>query len=392
MNQRHSKISQLSFAQFLFLAGLFTSPFLSIRVNSFTLSDYLLFGSFALTIFQFKKRPWGLRITAPYVLTVGFFLSLISLFSALINPDPVGSLLVASRFLFLTVLLPWTLISNFNSPEHWHLPFVILRYGILFFSLSVIYSAYGSGLAFSSLNRNYGLAEHPTDAGGFLALGSVLWFCTLVQKSSLPKFLGFGLVIIGLLLTGSISAIISTLIGSAVALTLILKTNPSSKSTFKFGVIVIFGIFLSYSNNVFNIKERLKNATSGRYDTVASRYQNYSESIDAIFGDLPSLIFGNGLSQSQAIVQSQIAYSYAPHNYILQLLFQGGLLFTLLVVIYQINALRNSWKSVPFVTIQLNSIMASQVFFALTSPVMFSRYLWFPFVLASLIVKSTKTT
>lgn len=391
MKQRHSKISRLSLAQFLFLTGLFTSPFLSIRVNIFTLSDYLLFGSFALTIFQFKKIPSKLRLTSPYIIVIGFCLSLLSLFSALINPDPIGSLLVASRFLFLTVLLPWTLISNFDSPGLWHLPFKILRFGILCFSLSVIYSAYGSGLAFSSLSRNYGLAEHPTDAGGFLALGSVLWFCALVQKNTLPKFLGYSLILIGLILTGSISAIISTIIGSTIALAIIWKTKPSSKSSLKFGILIILGIVLIYANDVFNIKQRFNNATTGRYDTVASRFQNYSESINAITVDLPGLIFGSGLSQKNAIVQSQVAYSFAPHNYILQMLFQGGLLFTLLVLIYQISTLRNSWKSVPFVMIQLNATMASQVFFALTSPVMFSRYLWFPFVLATLIVKNTNS-
>ncbi len=377
----------IKLSRLLFLLGLFTSPLLSLRIESFTLSDFLFVASFLLTVLQYKGKASGNSVIHTYIVAIGLLIILVSLFSALLNPDPAGSLLVILRFAFLTIFLPWTLITNFQSSAQSSFPINILQSGILFFSLSVIFGAYESGQAISSVNRNFGLAEHPTDAGGFLSLGSVLWFCSLIQRTTMLKLFGFISINVGILLTGSISAILSTSFGILIALLLYSRESLRKKSALRIGIISVFAAFILYSRNVFSIKQRIQGATTGRYDTVSSRFQNYSESVGAIFTDLPHLIFGHGLSQSQAIVQSQVAYSYAPHNYILQMLYQGGLFFTILVLAYQLSALRNLTKSAGFMRNQLISVMASQVFFALTSPVMFTRYLWFPFIFASLTVR-----
>jgi hypothetical protein len=387
MTKVFEALGNMTLTRLLFLLGLFTSPLLSLRIESFTLSDFLFVASFLLTVLQYKGKVSRNNLVQTYIFAIGSLILLVSLFSAILNPDPVGSLLVILRFAFLTIFLPWTLITNFQSSAQSTFPINILQFGILFFSLSVIYGAYKSGQAISSVNRNFGLAEHPTDAGGFLSLGSVLWFCSLIRKITLLKLLGFTLINVGILLTGSISAILSTSIGVMVALLHYSRENLREKSALKIGIISVFAALFLYSRNVFSIKQRIQGATSGRYDTVSSRFQNYSESVSEIFTDLPHLIFGHGLSQSQAIVQSEVAYSYAPHNYILQMLYQGGLFFTILVLTYQLSALRNLTKSDGLVRNQLISVMASQVFFALTSPVMFTRYLWFPFILASLTVR-----
>lgn len=383
MNEVLAAKSKLSLAQLIFLSALFTSPLLSLRIQSFTLSDFLFVASFLLTLLNHKHQDSLERLTPSYIVTIGTLIFLVSLCSAIYNPDPLGSLLVILRFVFLLIFLPWTFISNFQSSTHSTLPIKILQAGILFFSLSVIYGAFQSGQTFSSVNRNFGLAEHPTDAGGFLCMGSVLWFCALIRRATLVNFSAFIIINVGVLLTGSVSAILSTTIGILVALLHYQRSNLRLKTAFKFGFLTFFAALILYSRNVFSINQRIQIATSGRYDTVSSRLQNYSESVDAIFSDLPHLLLGHGLSQSQSLVTSYISYSYAPHNYILQMLYQGGFFFTFLVILYQLFALFKLSKSDIYIRNQLISIMASQVIFALTSPVMFTRYLWLPFILSS---------
>jgi hypothetical protein len=228
-----------------------------------------------------------------------------------------------------------------------------------------------------AVERSRGLAEHVTDAGGICAISFIACLTFLKPKFRFVKALILTITLFALGSTGSISGLIASLVGYL--LYLIYQNAKSARfqrfQLFFFGLVAIFAL-----NRYLSISSRFKHATSGRYDTAATRIENWTSTLSIATDSLKNLLFGRGLHPKDNVVITSTGELLGPHNFILEGLSAGGIFFSIGLLIYLIQILALSYKQkIPNNFIPL---LGSSLIFAMTSPLMYSRYIWLPFLLA----------
>jgi O-antigen ligase len=135
---------------------------------------------------------------------------------------------------------------------------------------------------------------------------------------------------------------------------------------------------------------RIQATTSGRYDTAAYRLDVARLAFDEI---AKQPIWGTGLDHDSGMLTSEIAGSLQVHNILLLAWLQGGLVFLVGILGILALATKAAWSRslvAPRLHVAMAGAAVSAIAFAMTSPILFQRYLWLPvdLVLASIALSA----
>ena len=355
-----------------------TSPILVLRVGGITLSDYLFFFAFILVLLCSKSTLSNSNIASRFYLPKVLIFASASL-SMIVNPEKSDSFVTLIKFIVLLIFIPWTLRKLCSQKEDLYELLKFYCIGLLIFSIYIIIARtqkYGFSPSIAT-TREKGLAEHVTDAGGICSI-SILTCLILIRK--IPKFYKTIILIItliALIFTGSVSGYVASIIGIAT----FFYRNIQRKITMKnlgVGLILSFGIVAL--SNFFDISNRINLATSGRYDTSQSRIENWKVTLEATIENLTTLFFGHGLNPKNNTFLSASGEVLGPHNIFLQCLSAAGVFFAIGITIYLIQILKFSFSNNSL--FDFFPLLITSLVFALTSPLMYSRYIWLPFLLS----------
>jgi hypothetical protein len=366
----------LSFS--IFKIAFLLSPFLVLRIAGITLSDYLFMLAFVLTFLQAKARHAGSKILSKLY----FPLILIFLFASIstfVNPDKVQSSITVAKFIILIILIPWT--SRILCTSKDKLDGLVKSYlvGLVFFSIYINFDRlrnFGPSTSIAGA-RESGLAQHVTDAGGICTISVLSCLVFISQEKRFLKLAATLICVLALIFTGSISGYIATLIGSLV---FVYRNNRTFVSKKNLIYLSSMSVFLFIIERNFEISGRISHATSGRYDTASSRVENWRIAIDSSSDNLSTFLFGNGLHPKNNVLLASTGELLAPHNILLECLSAGGVFFAIGIFMFLAQILIGTFKvrsGYDFLPLLVASFT-----FAMTSPLMYSRFIWLPFLLA----------
>ena len=362
----------------IFKIAFLLSPVLVLRIVGITLSDYLFVLAFVLTFLQAKVRQTESKILS----YLHFPLILIFLFASIstfVNPDKIQSSTTLAKFIILIILIPWTSRKLCTSEDKFGSLVKYYLVGMVFFSIYIIFDRFRSfGFSSSIVGaRESGLAQHVTDAGGICTISVLSCLVFISQEKRLLKIATTLTCILALIFTGSISGYISTLIGSLVFIYRNNRTLISKKNS-----IYIFSIsvFILVINRRFEISDRITHATTGRYDTASSRFENWILAIESSSENLSTFLFGNGLHPENNVLLASTGELLAPHNIFLECLLAGGIFFAVGIFMFLTQILVGAFKARSIY--DCLPLVVASFMFAMTSPLMYSRYIWLPFLLA----------
>lgn len=362
----------------IFKVSFFLSPFLVLRIGGITLSDYLFLVAFVFTFFRSKTLRTESKVLSQFYLPLILIFVFASI-STFVNPDKIQSSVTLAKFFILIILIPWTSRKLCASEEKFGNLVNYYLSGLVFFSVYIIFDRFRTfGLTPSIVGaRESGLAEHVTDAGGICTISVLSCLVFISQDKRLLKLTTTLICIFALTLTGSLSGYIATLIGSLVFVYRQKHSFVSKKNSIYFASITGFILIL---NEIFEISSRITHATTGRYDTASSRFENWKLVVTSSSENLSTFLFGNGLNPKNNVLLASTGEQLAPHNIILECLSAGGIMFAIGIFMFLAQILVTSFRlstGYDFFPLLVSSFM-----FAMTSPLMYSRYIWLPFLLA----------
>lgn len=358
--------------------GLALVPFMSFRIGTTALSDVLLVVAIFFvipSILRYHSSKVFSTISASY-----FVIFTSGILASLLSDDPANSALALLKFLIMifgyTLLIRYHLLLGSSTISFLN----AYLYGAAIFSLQYVVGYY-TIFEEQSFGRFEGLSDHVTNAAGSILIGIAINLNAVLKRSFRPfnSFLQL-LLLWALILTGSISSFIAFTITLFVAA----MYHPSAKLRSLVLLYAIAGvsILLVQKLGIYDFVERFRSATSGRYNTSQSRVINWSSSLEGIFTSFRSLLLGNGLDKDSGLVQSRNFEILQVHNSFLQLIYQGGLIFSAGIVFLISKALYVARQLTVSDARILIYPCTSALIFSMTSPLMNSRYIWFPFLVA----------
>lgn len=378
----------LTAARFLFFGGALTLSALRWRVGGLTASDIMLLLA---SVFLALSPKGNHRTALPAGLKLSAYLFCLGGLTAAFRADlPLTSLGSSLRLVFIVTLLMWTGRAVLDTEARVMTAVRLWLLGCTVFSIVTLYqAATGRVSAEVGYGRYVGLAQHPTDAGGILAIAlpTALYLFMRGGHGRLA-FFQLPLIALALLATGSVSGLLAATAGVALLLVRMrIGVRTLAIIALTVGLVVVVGPSVSSSFNI-SVTKRFNSTTGGgRYDTFAIRRQ-----IDAYAAReaLRQPFVGRGLDSSS------VATPYAgdnPHNMLL-LAWWGGGLATLVGLLVAFNAARRSAQALLIksrLAVPLYSSAVVALAFAMTSPLLYNRYFWFPILVIFALASATRT-
>jgi len=383
-------------ARVFFFFGLLSMPWLVLRpVGSVAASDVLLILAAGLTALAPRR---GLRARVSTAWAVGAGLVAVGGGLASSRADSASiSLLVAVRLLYLLLVFPWQTQRLLDSASRLNLAisaFILgaavdaafalgqVKFGFPAFA-SAVPAGSGPGAALL-YGRALGLTGHPNDQGGVLAVAAVL---AVGRQMSAPHqrrkiTLGFALVIVmGLILSGSVTGMLAFLAGVAVYLSGRRITARGAVATGGAMLIAYFGTTALQSAVIGGLTplERFNQATGGGsvagQNTLLSRLD--TDRI-AISGIAKSPLIGRGLDASSGTVNG-----LPTHNMFLLAWWQGGFLVLLGLLLAIGSSVRPSALLSDRAGLDrvLWASFVAAIVYAMSAPVLYDRFFWLSAVL-----------
>jgi hypothetical protein len=364
----------------LFYLACFFIPALAIRgPAAVTVSD-LLFVASAGLLFVTRPRPARL----PGALHVAAFLTALGGMTALVRADSIGgSVGVLVRLLYIMTIWPWQAALVLNTERR------IWRAGG--FWIAGCATSALAALAQTQLptiipntkvvyGRIPGLAQHVTDAGGTFAIVLPFAIGALIYQTRRRPLVASAaaLSLVALLLTGSVSGILSAFMGMVV-LGLQRKSRLVALLLVPLLAVVGYAGSVRLQTSEFDVSplERIRVTTGGGRERESNTLSVRLETDRAaVRGILDQPLFGRGLDEGSAPVYRK----FATHNMLLLSWYQGGLLVFVGVMIMLSSIAAVVLRATPRSTLgpPLLASLASAFVFAMTSPLLYARYLWFP--------------
>jgi O-antigen ligase len=199
----------------------------------------------------------------------------------------------------------------------------------------------------------------------------------------LHRLISVTLIIFGLLLSSSVSAMLAA-VAACFVLLVLRRVNLRRVITGAVVIAVVYVaaiLFLGASNPIARLTSTVGNSSTVNTGTL--RVSTYKAAWHGIAEDP---MVGHGLDQVSGAVYFDI-YSgavYAPHNLVLILWYQGGFLFlfgSLMAVFIALWRMFKLRRRDPTTDIIFAGGVASLAY-AQTAPVIFQTYFWLPIVLA----------
>jgi hypothetical protein len=381
-------------SRMLLYAGLAGSSVLVPRVGDITIGDAMLGASTALLVCSMARTPrpapcqW-LRWSAFHLTVIGGIVALIGTGFA----PPAASVLL--RVVFVAFVLPWVIREVLADAKYF-------RRAVLAFVAGAALTGYGCLLQLfagstiipqaevTNAGRYSGFTGHVSDTGGITSL-AVIAGVVLFMKAVGPLHVVVSMIILtgglaGLLLSGSVSGMLVAAVFGALALLMIRSPLRRWVALISGGVsvlVVISAIPNSRSRSLGPV-ERFKQVvglTDGNDPTTNTFESRWTTITSGWHGFLNNPLRGHGLDPDSAAVIGGLP----PHNFWVDALYQGGLIFTVGLTITVVTScyvgFRTLRVSVPASVAALTAWGA--VFFSLTAPSFYNRYLWVPLALAA---------
>jgi O-antigen ligase len=240
--------------------------------------------------------------------------------------------------------------------------------------------------------RSTGLAKHPDDTGSLLALGLAfsVGLALYRQRAHRWIYVVSAIVIgVGLICTGSVSGMITALLGAIIAMAL---GGVRAKQVLTIVAVVAIAYVAGTavqgaSGKSLNPIQRFTAATgsqSGGSNSVGPRIGTWR---GAFHGIVNSPFLGHGLDLYSGVTYTDPNNNTPEetHDFVLMGWYQGGALFFVGELICIAEGLRRMFlrgKRDPYRPV-LVAGGVTVIAFALQAPMLFDRYFWLPFVLAT---------
>jgi len=356
----------------------FTSPLLLFRIGGITLSDYLFVLAFVLSLLENRQQYFKSQIRLKLLLPTLLIFSAAS-FSVVVNTNRLDGLITLLKFFVLLIAIPKTCKVFCQSLIDFQSLLRAYMFGLIFFSSFTFLSRIVNYGLFTptTIHRSVGLAEHVTDAGGICTISLIALLIFFETKYRFTKSLLVIIALSALGTTGSLSGYIASLVGFVFYIVMGIKNG----NRLQIMQLPLLGLIVAYFlNRYLDIESRIQHATTGRYDTASSRLENWVASIQSSTENLSNFIFGRGLHPKDNVIISPNGELLAPHNILLECLSAAGIFFAIGIFIYLVQVTKFSVKfDTPYNFVPL---LAASSVFAMTSPLMYSRYIWLPFLLS----------
>jgi O-antigen ligase len=374
-----------TWARVLTFVGIFMIPFTKFRGGGVQISDLIFVVGIIVLAFS-KQRPnvepmpvsWQVALVIVVIGGIG---------ACVVALDLLLSVLVLARMIFVLLFWPWLIRHVLTTRRLKHMAMYAFVLGCAASGFAeILQKVHLYALPASAGGRAVGFTLQPDELGAILALG-------LVFAIGLAMELGFGrrlhrlisvtLIIFGLLLSGSVSAMLAALAATFVLLVL-RRVNLRRVIT---GAIVIVAVYaaavglLGATNPIGRFQSTVGNSSTVNTGTL--RVSTYKAAWHGIAEDP---LVGHGLDQVSGGVYFDFysGAAYAPHNFVLIDWYQGGFLFlfgSLMAVFIALWRMFKLRRRDPTTDIIFAGGVASLAY-AQTAPVIFQTYFWLPFVLA----------
>ncbi len=399
MSRLHAKdTADVRIARYAYYAGFLFIGQLTIRpALSLTLSDYLFLVSLTLVLMAIlRDHAVPGHISRP-IFIGSYLLALGAVFSAFGSATPLPSLLVALKFMFVSLVWFWLGTIVLQRSEHvrtaaicWMLSATLNGIG----ALAQMFSATIIPGTTSSWGRMTGFTQHMNDLGGSsaVAFGVAVSLVAVAPGPARLRRLGaLALVIAGLILSGSVGALLAAA-AAAIVLVTCARPSPSVFLIALIGTAAILGYGrLQQSEGAPTPLQRVQRVSEDG-GTLWTRVDAYRAAASRI-ADNPLL--GVGFAPEGALTNtgSQV------HNALLGAWYQGGVLAaaglatvigaSLATAIHVRKRARTPAERM-LVTGLLAGLVAYLVF-GLSAPTLFSRYGWAPVALLFAIAQGQRT-
>jgi O-antigen/teichoic acid export membrane protein/O-antigen ligase len=395
-----------AFPRRLYYGGVLLVGLLTLRVGGqITFSDVLFLFSFLFASAEFVLLRRRVPMKLPFLLLMGIALfSLGGLLSTFHSYEALKSIAVIARLVFLTVIWFWVGTVVLRRQEH---AMKAISFWVASAAISgaaailqlVVSSDIVPGTALQ-WGRATGFTLHPNDLGGLTAIA----FVPALMLASRPRtavsarvwsYLFLLLIAAGLILSGSVGALIAT---SVAVLVWLAFQRMSVHSLLAFAILascVVALITLQSIRGAPNPIERLNAVTgstaqAGGSGSVHLRVDTYRIAIERIKEDP---FVGVGLDLKSVTRPYGVeSWEYDVHNLIIGLWYKTGLIGLAGMLLALLALLRSGWTAIirsrsggeSSAAVALMSSFVAFVVFSLSEPALFSRYAWIPaaFILA----------
>jgi len=370
-------------ARILFFAGCATIPMLAFRVSSFAVSDLLFILGALLQLAAFGHRrqsvpgPW---LAAAALVAVGGCL-------AGFRADSIpGDLATTVRLVYLMTIWVWQARYALDTRERVWTAVNLFVAGSAISGLAGLLELHGGLVIPGSLpvfGRSPGLTQHVNDQGAVLAAAFPMAVGSTMHSTRRSIFrialiLSIALIAIGLLSSGSVSGMLGAAVGIVV---LTLRARSLGKTLV--GVLIVGGAFLIGSHFLahgsLNPLQRFDQATGGGsiagQDTASTRIQTWEIAWHRI---IQNPLVGAGLDPNSELTVD----GFSAHNILLLAWSQGGL-FTFIGILAAVSySVRRGWSRTGDGLMEVAFAgVAAAIAYAMTGPVLFDRFFWFPVIL-----------
>jgi len=371
----------------LIYAGMLTAPWLTVRpFANTTVSDFLFLAAAVWALFAHRpNNPNRLSAmwTGAYLFTMGGLLSLAQLGSALAGAA------VVIRILLIMLILPQTLKSLLSDEQAAATSFLWFTLGCgISGAVAVLQAVFGWSFSTSSetsLGRLPGLAQHVNDQGGQLAAAASFAAVALMtgiwrQRAATAGAVALVLCFLGLILSGSVTGMGSTLIGLLGGAVLSRVRLTQALKWLFFGTVACCALLLAQARLVpasTNPLQRLLQSTGhtaySQQDTLASRIETDRVALTWI-SERP--ITGRGFDPQNDMAVGTVAI----HNLILGFWALGGVISMIGLVVWLGGAFARAWMQRRNALGPALAAMIAESVFSMTAPIEYQRYFWLPFV------------
>jgi O-antigen ligase len=386
--------------------GMFFLPLLHFKATKgLNVSDAIFLIGFIFLILSRRPPPRAPRTPAWYI---GGFIWLMAAFIASTQADAVAqSVVVVFNGIYVFFILQYLLRQQLGTTLHLQRALGFFVFGVALSSFVAILqvelhvflfhasASGGSSAGIGGNSRAIGLSNQPNLAGISFALGIIIAVGLILELGLRRHWYLGGCVVVtvlALLLAASLGGMASTIVGFLVlfiARGVPLKTVGAVVLAIAAVYLLVFGVIDrgSHLDPITRI-EKTTNANAGTGGgTLELRIHTWQKAWSEIE---QKPVWGHGLDQQTLALywdQSLFVY-YAPHNLILLYWYGGGIFLLVGMFIMMGSSVsrvlsgrrRGRWHD-PMKDIILAAMVADFVF-AMQSPELVDRWLWFPFLLA----------
>jgi O-antigen ligase len=393
--------SDLPFARALYYLGLLLLALLTVRVSGqLTFSDVLFLVSMAVACAELVILRRHVSMTIPLLLLGGMAIFTVGgLLSSFESYAPLNSISIVVRLIYLTVFWFWLGTVVLSRPAHVTTALVLwVTSAAICGGGAVMQFVAGDVIPNTSpvYGRATGFTGQPNDLGGITAIAFIpaLMLAARYGLSAPRRMLGYVLLLLvtaGLVLSGSVG---SMLAAAAAIIVWFALQRSAGRSLRVFGVIVVAVLAITTFQSIRGAETPLSRlhlvtaksvgpggSGAGSLDSRIVTYRVAAAAIrhDPFIGvglDLVSVTKWRGI----------VDYQYEVHNLILGMWYKAGLfgLVGILVMLYAV--FKVGWRTIVearneserMTAAALLSAVAAFVVFAMSEPVLFSRYGWVP--------------